>query len=173
VSEFYVLDANTFIQPKRRFYPFDICPGYWKSLAWHQQAGRVVSIDRVYHELERGADELSVWARDVFTAANFKSTQSSEVARHFGDMLEWVRAQPHFLPQARQEFASAEVADGWIAAFAKSNPEAVVVTLEEFNSERRRRVPLPNVCTAFDLEWITPFEMLKRLAVALDWSPPP
>ena len=32
----FVLDANAFIQAKRRFYPFDVCPGYWGALVWHQ-----------------------------------------------------------------------------------------------------------------------------------------
>jgi hypothetical protein len=39
----YVLDANTFIQAKRRFYAFDICPRYWASLVWHQRQGNLCS----------------------------------------------------------------------------------------------------------------------------------
>ena len=30
--EKFVLDANVFIQAKRRFYAFDFCPGYWDML---------------------------------------------------------------------------------------------------------------------------------------------
>jgi hypothetical protein len=29
-----------------------------------------------------------------------------------------------------------------------------------------------NVCHAFDVECISPFEMLRRLGVQLDWIPP-
>jgi hypothetical protein len=47
-----------------------------------------------------------------------------------------------------------------------------VVTLEEYSPDAQKRVPLPNVCRAFDLEWITPFEMLRRLGVRLDWEGP-
>jgi hypothetical protein len=63
------------------------------------------------------------------------------------------------------------VADGWLAAFAKANSH-VVVTLEEYDPLIRKKVPLPNVCRAFDVEWITPFEMLRRLNVQLDWESP-
>jgi len=33
------------------------------------------------------------------------------------------------------------------------------------------RVPLVNVCRAFDLGTITPFQLLRRLDVKLDWQP--
>ena len=47
IPDRYVLDANVFIQAKRKFYGFDFCPGYWSTLIWHQEQGRVCSIDKV------------------------------------------------------------------------------------------------------------------------------
>lgn len=58
LNESYVLDSNVFIQAKRRFYPFDVAPGYWDALRWHRLQGRVSTIDKVKGELERGADNL-------------------------------------------------------------------------------------------------------------------
>ena len=74
------------------------------------------------------------------------------------------------LTPAKDQFQ--QVADGWLAAYAKANGY-VVVTLEEFDPMIRKKVPLPNLCRAFDLECITPFEMLRRLIVQLSWQPPP
>ena len=54
----YLLDANVFIEAKRRYYAFDLCPGYWECLVWHHRAASIQSVDRVKVELERGADEL-------------------------------------------------------------------------------------------------------------------
>ena len=56
--EKYLLDANVFIQAKRTYYPFDICPGFWDALCWHQAKGVVFSIDKVWGELEKGGDEI-------------------------------------------------------------------------------------------------------------------
>ena len=53
------------------------------------------------------------------------------------------------------------LADGWLAAYAKTH-DCAVVTLEDFDPVIRKKVPLPNVCRAFDVEPITPFEMLRR-----------
>jgi len=160
-AENYVLDANAFIQAKRRFYGLDFCPGYWQALVWYQRRERLCSIDRVRDELLRGGDDLSEWVRDQFGNAAFAATSTSEVADVFRQMLEWVMAQAQFLDPAKDGFQ--HVADGWLAAFAKA---------EEFDPVARKKVPLPNVCRAFDVEVITPFEMLRRLNVKLKWQPP-
>lgn len=166
-EENYVLDANAFIQARRRFYPFDICPGYWEGLRWFRASGRLCSIDKVRDELERGGDDLWNWARDVFDESGCESSIIG--ASEFADMAAWVQSNVQFTQAAKSEFMA--VADGWLAAYAKSSGK-VIVTLEEPSPEAKRRVPLVNVCRAFGVQAITPFEMLRRLEVRLSWSPP-
>ncbi len=166
----YVLDANAFIQAKRKFYGLDFCPGYWRTLIWHQQQGRVCSIDRVRDEIMRGADDLAEWVDQQFGSAAFADTATTAVAGVYAQMLAWVMAQPHFHDSARAEFQ--QVADGWLVAYAKAN-QCIVVTLEDYDPLRRNKVPLVNVCRAFDVEPITPFELLRRLEIKLDWQPAP
>jgi hypothetical protein len=167
--EKYALDANAFIQAKRRFYGFEFCPGYWRALIWHQQRGRLSSIDKVRDELLRGGDDLTQWVKREFGDQAFASTAVPEVMAAYGQMLAWVMAQSQFMETAKAEFQ--QVADGWLVAYAKVNGY-VVVTLEEFDPVIRKKVPLPNVCRAFDVEWITPFDMLRRLGVKLNWQSP-
>lgn len=168
-AERYALDANAFIQAKRRFYGLDFCPGYWSALVWHYSRGKLCSIDHIREELERGGDDLWRWAEASLGEQAFADTSDAAVMDAYRQMLTWVMAQPQYLDSAKDEYQS--VADGWLAAFAMATG-CVVVTLEERDPVVRKRVPLPNVCHAFDVEWITPFEMLRRLDVKLDWSPP-
>jgi predicted nucleic acid-binding protein len=165
----YVLDANAFIQAKRKFYGLDFCPGYWATLIWHQQQGRLCSIDKVQDEILRGADDRAAWVEQQFGAAAFADTPTPEVAAVYSQMLTWVMAQQHFHESARLEFQ--QVADGWLAAYAKVSG-CILVTLEEYDPLRRNKVPLVNVCRAFDVETITPFDLLRRLDVKLDWQSP-
>jgi hypothetical protein len=58
----YLLDANSFIQPAKEYYQFDLAPSFWKALCVHAENGRVVSIDKVKAEIERGKDNLTEWA---------------------------------------------------------------------------------------------------------------
>lgn len=57
------------------------------------------------------------------------------------------------------------------AAYAKATGR-VLVTLEEHKPDAKSKVPLVNVCRAFNVETITPFEMLRRLDIRLTWQPP-
>jgi hypothetical protein len=59
----YVLDANVLIEAHKRYYAFDICPGYWSALVDRHNGGQVSSIDRVRDELLDQSDALSDWAR--------------------------------------------------------------------------------------------------------------
>jgi hypothetical protein len=157
----YVLDANVFIEAARRYYAFDLAPRFWESLAHHAASGRVRSIDRVKQELERGKDELAQWVDDNFTNA-LASTDEPDVIQSFSEIMTWVQAQNQFSPAAKADFANG--ADGWLVAYARAKG-CVVVTQEVPAPDARRKVPIPNVCQAFDVPFVNTFEMLRALGV--------
>lgn len=156
----YVLDSNVFIQAKNQYYGFSICPGYWKSLLVAHPSKRIVSIDRVLAELEDEGDELTEWATNEAPNTFFKQTEDKKVIDVFQEMVEWVYSTPQFMPSARTEFAS--VADGWILAYAKAN-KLTLVTHEEYSPQAKRRVPMPNVCVEFNIDYVNTFSMLEDL----------
>jgi hypothetical protein len=163
----YVLDTNVFVQAHRRHYAFEICPGFWDCLIHHHQAGRIISIDRVRAEILAG-DALETWAKDSAPAALFASTAERTITNNYPAMVGWVQAEAQFKAEAKSEFA--QVADGWICAYAKAHSQHVVVTHEELSPDAKKRVPLPNVCTQFGVDYVEPFEMLKQLRVQFKWS---
>lgn len=167
-AEIYLLDTNAFIEPSKKFYPFDGCPGYWDALKWHRHKGVVLSLDKVSEELEKLEDDLSSWTKTHFGKTGFAVTTGPDVIGIYGKMSEWV-AKGQYSPAAMSEFLG--VADGWLAAYAKAK-DCIVVTLEKSRPETRRKVPLPDLCHAFDVASITPYEMLRRLGVKFSWQPP-
>jgi hypothetical protein len=58
----YLLDANVFIEAKRRHYGMDFCPAFWEWLIEQNETGRVFSIEKVGDELRASRDELTEWA---------------------------------------------------------------------------------------------------------------
>jgi len=160
-STTYVLDADVFIEAARRYYAFDIAPKFWESLVHHASNGRIQSIDRVKREIERGKDELATWATSQFSYA-FASTDEEDVTESYTEVMGWVQAQDQFLDAAKADFAAG--ADGWLVAYAKSKGY-IVVTHEVLNPNIRRKVPIPNVCEAFGVNYHDTFEMLRQLGV--------
>jgi hypothetical protein len=165
----HVLDTSVFTQANRLYYPFDVCPGFWDCLLHHGHSNRLVSIDRVHNEIRAGNDELKAWAAKPALRAFFAPTSEPAVVARFGEMMQWAQAQPQFMPAAKAEFA--KVADGWVVAYAKAHG-LTVVAQEEYAGEARKRVPLPNVCRAFDVPSVNTYDMLRALGIRFIWMPP-
>lgn len=159
----YVLDANVFIEAARRYYAFDLAPGFWHAVADYAAKGRVRSIDRVEQELMRGNDELAEWAMGEFHNW-FAPTDQGNVIDAYRKIMIWLQHQQQYSNSAIADFASG--ADGWLIAYAKVN-RCIVVTHERYDSSVRRKVPIPNVCMAFSVSTIDTFAMLRALGVRL------
>ena len=108
------------------------------------------------------SDQLSDWVRNRAPDTFFKGTADKAVTDAFRDMVNWVQSESQFTSEAKAEFSS--VADGWVVAYASANG-LVVVTHEEYAPDARKKVPIPNVCLEFDVEYCNTFDMLRDLKV--------
>lgn len=158
----YLLDANIFLDAMKRYYAFDLCPGFWAALVEQHASGRVFSIDRVRDELDQVDDQLRQWMTTVMPASHFAASDDEATIDWFTKMMAWVQAQAQFSSQAKAEFAG--VADGWLIAYAKAH-DLVVVTHEVHAPDAKRKVPMPNVCKAFGVTSQNSFDMLRSLKV--------
>ena len=66
----FVLDANVFIQAYRRYYAFDICPGFW-NVVLEFGPHYLISIDKVKDELFEGNDDLKQWVETNIVDTHF------------------------------------------------------------------------------------------------------
>ena len=162
--ERYVLDANVFIEAHKRYYAFDICPGYWAALLNHHHGGRLCSIDRVRDELVGQGDALSSWSQGL-PDSFFVQSGDPAVGVLFANVITWVQAQAQYLQAAKAAFAAG--ADGWLIAYAKVQ-NLIVVTDEIPNAGIKRRVPIPNVCDAFGVDYLGTFNLLRALGVSFN-----
>lgn len=157
----YVLDANVFIEASRRYYAFDIVPVFWNTLIRFSADRRISSIDRVQHELGRGNDTLANWSEQEFNNA-FLSTDEESIIESYETIINWVQDQQQFTDAAKEQFAT--VSDGWLIAFAMVNRNTIV-THEVLDTNIQRKVPIPNICRAFNMRFIDTFQMLRELGV--------
>lgn len=161
----YLLDANIFIEAYGRYYSFDIAPAFWSSLKQNAETNQIVSIDRIYDEINNynDDDELKTWVNSEFRDW-FISTDNENVFDAYKEIIEWAMRQTQFTESAKAEFAS--VADSWLIACAKAH-DFIIVTHEVYDENIRRKIPIPNVCQAFSINYINTFEMLRRLNITL------
>ncbi|QIL70792.1 DUF4411 family protein [Diaphorobacter sp. HDW4B] len=155
----YLLDANTLIEAKNRYYQMNFCPGFWAWLARSKMSGHIGSVESIGAELRRGSDELAIWAKqesDFFLPESDEDTQTSfaEIAGHVATKA------GHMKAGALDEFLSC--ADPWLIAKARVLRFAVV-THERLNTESRRKFLIPNICQHYGVECINTFDLLNRL----------
>lgn len=159
----FVLDTNIFVEAYKRYYSFDIAPAFWRALEQNAESGNLISIDRVYEEINKGQDndQLKIWANNSFKGF-FASTDCTDVFTAYAEVINWAVRQPQYVDAAKTEFAS--VADSWLIALAKAY-NYIIVTHEEYKPDVKKRILIPNVCRAFNIPYINTFEMLRRLNV--------
>lgn len=158
----YLLDTNILVEAHKRYYGFDLCPGFWKALVRQHGINRIFSIDRVKDEIAQGKDKLAKWTQHRVPNTFFKKTDGGATIEQFSKMVAWVYGESQYKPEAKAEFAT--VADGWLIACAKAEG-LVVVTEEIYNHNIQKKVPIPNVCHQFRVESINTFEMLRDLKI--------
>lgn len=156
----FLLDANVLIAAHRAYYAFDLCPGFWESLKEGFKAGRIFSTRRVRAELERSEDALAKWVSNDVPAGFFLEDSGAEIVSEYGPMMTWV-VSTGFSPAAMAKFATD--ADGWLVATSKQHGFCLV-TLEIRRDGSKARVPIPNVCEVFGVNYCNTFEMLRELS---------
>lgn len=164
----FVLDTNVFIEAHRRYYAFDLVPGFWDALVECARHGAIKSIDRVEDELKRGGetgkhDALALWAHE-HAEDIFMTTDDAVVVAAYAEIVDWVQGQSQYMDAAKEDFAAG--ADGWAIAFAKATGRTVV-TLEASSPLSRSRVKIPDVCRGVHVSYVDTFEMLRQLDVKL------
>jgi hypothetical protein len=161
----YVLDSDVFMTAARSYYAFDLVPAFWYALLGNAINGRLLSIDRVKAEIDKGNDRLKQWANNDFHRW-FVSTNVGSVLQHYRAIMQWAVAQHHFTDAAKDEFADVTNADPWLVAYAKAT-NRTVVTNEKYDPNIRRRIKIPNVCEAFAVKYVDTFQMLRALGIRL------
>jgi hypothetical protein len=163
----FLLDSNVFIEAHRRYYAFNICPGFWDCLHHHNSEASIFSIDRVREEIKKNKDELATWITYTISGSMFYTTDDTTTIQHFASLMKWVTGSQQFKPVAKSEFAT--IADGWLVASAKAHGYTIV-THEVYNEHTTKKVPIPNLCRAFDVKCIDTFDMLRQLSARFNWQ---
>jgi hypothetical protein len=158
----YILNTNVFLEPFKRFYPMDFCPGYWDWLDECVQGSNVRSIRFVYEEMKDAGDELSNWAKRHENSGFFMSEDATDIQAANQVVVQHIQrttTRLGFRRTALADFLSG--ADPWLIAAAHARG-GTVVTLEENNPDRRSKVLIPVVCDELRIPCVTPYQWLRR-----------
>lgn len=158
----FLLDTNVFIDASRRYYSPSIAPTFWTWLGEQHEQGRIASIRKVQDELDDGkTGHLKQWAASLPPSFWIKpdTTTQPSLAR----LATWVRdPSRQYLQAARDEFL--RVADYLLVAQAHALG-GTVVTFEQPAPQSRKRVMIPDACSAMSVAYREPFSVYRDLGL--------
>ena len=158
----YLLDTDVLVDAHRRYYAFDICPGFWDWLEQKHEMRFIASIKAVYDELLRSEDRLTVWARKMNTRGFFIRNDDEATVGNIKKLSDWA-ANAQFTDEALDKFYAS--ADLPLVAHAKAH-DFVVVTRETYEENIKREVKIPNACKYIGVEYADTFQLLEKIGDA-------
>lgn len=118
----------------------------------------MASISSVYEELIEQNDELAGWVKKRKT--HFLPVSSEQIQDQFGVVAEHVSGLEGKKAEHIADFL--DKADPWLVATAFLNG-ATVVTHEVPVPENSGKVKIPNICGAFEVPYLTTYQLLNTL----------
>lgn len=160
----YLIDANIFITASRTYYDFDFGNNFWDFLVDQGNKKNIASIDKVLKELKKVDDKLKEWVTKDFLNY-FIDTTTDNVLEKYAILMQWADKQTNqYTQNAIDEFMKENNADTWLISLALTDIDKyVIVTFEKENNQIKRKIPIPNVCKAFNIKYRDLFQMLKKL----------
>jgi hypothetical protein len=161
----YVLDTNIFIQAHRVSYPLDVAKSFWNLIHTLASDGKIITIDKVKAEIDNNDDELSEWIDSNLPEEFFKPSDTEKVLAEYALMAPWAESRSdHYQRGAIDEFLDFDNADAWLVSYCKATGDTLV-TQETSNPGRKNRIPIPQACQHFDVNYCNMIEMFRSLRV--------
>ncbi len=156
----YLLDANVFIQAKNLHYGMDFCPAFWEFIDQETSKTTAGSISFVYEELVHGNDTLADWIQEKEDTANFLSCDDEETQLKYIEIVNYVNSNGFGQANIERFLAGA---DPWLIAKASVMGATLVTHEVKAVGSNIRKVKIPNICEAFGVAYINPFDMIRNL----------
>lgn len=147
----YCFDTNAFIEPWNKHYRMSLTPHYWGKIDNLINDGRIFCPVEVFDEITKTQDDsLATWV---------KARKDKLIHPITIPLQHQVREILNKFPKLINVKKNQSMADPWVIAHAIVE-NAIVVTKEAMGANTD--IKIPNVCVAYNLEYIDEFELAER-----------
>lgn len=152
----YWIDSNVFINAANNHYGMQFCPAFWEWITQAHFNGYLKSVSSVKDEINERESDVKEWTNNLPTS--FFVPNDTAALQAYIEITRWV-ANRDCYQSAKDEFLAK--ADPRLIAQAMAHG-GTVVTHEIPAPKAKRTIKIPDVCDYFQVDWIEPFEMLRR-----------
>lgn len=168
--EKFLIDSNSFMTPYRLYYAPDLVPSFWTKLSKCAKSGKLILLDMVKNEIDKGQDDLADWLKvqSEFIICNHKSI---EIIKKYQEVLQYIQTCGLYKEQALHTWAQGNVADPWLIAAAAVN-DYIIITSEVPSGGLSKNTPnknakIPDVARAFGVKTNNLYYMMRQLKIII------
>lgn len=170
-EKIFLVDSNSFVTPYRFYYAFDLIPAYWKAISKYIASGRIVVLDIVKTEIDKGKDDLSEWLAALENLTIIPHVNEVTVKK-YQDVIQYIQECGLYRESALEIWAQKDVADPWLIASSVAN-DYVLVTEEKPSGGLSKKNPnryakIPDVAKHFGIEIMDVYGMMRELSIVIN-----
>jgi len=167
----YLIDTNSLITPKNTYYPLDLAPRFWESMAEKIQEGSIAILDLVKKEIlkPKDKDDLALWMVEL-DIGQYVNHKQQEIVLKYAEILQYLQKDPSYSEKALRAWADEAIADPWLIAAAAIHGFTIVTfeTRIHLNTGSPCGTPkIPNVAEKFHVKTTDLFHMIRELGIKL------
>ncbi len=168
--EEFLMDSNSFMAPYRQYYAFDLIPTYWEEISKCTNSGRLVLLDMVKAEIDKGEDDLADWIsrQERFVIC---SHISPEIIGKYQEVLQYIQTCGLYKEQALQTWDIGDVADPWLIAAAAVNGYTIITAEVPSGGlsikTPNRKAKIPDVAKKFGVRTDNLYYMMRQFEIKI------
>jgi hypothetical protein len=108
----YLIDTNSLITPKATYYPLDLAPTFWESMAEKIQDGSIAILDLVRKEILKptNKDDLALWMSNL-EIGRYIDHKQKEIVIKYAEVLQFLQENACYSEKALRAWAEESIAD--------------------------------------------------------------
>jgi hypothetical protein len=167
----YLIDTNSLITPKATYYPLDLAPTFWASMAEKIQDGSIAILDLVKKEILKPTyqDDLALWMSNL-EIGRYVDHRLHEIVLTYAKVLQSIQVDPCYSEKALRAWAEESIADPWLIAVAAAY-DFTIVTFEKYVNINAGNpsgtAKIPNIAEKFQVRTTDLFHMIRDLGIKL------
>ncbi|MEC9024785.1 MAG: DUF4411 family protein [Pseudomonadota bacterium] len=166
------MDANTFIEAKELYYPFDIVPEYWDWLVYQGSLQNLKVPVEIYTEInganqdKKYHDELAKWARTEDVKSNLMLDEELDYG-----LVNTVITQGYVASPTEADLLKMG-RDPFLIAYALTDPQNITVVTTEASKPTKKGANrhVPDVCKHFGVQCCNTFSLVRSLGFSTNWK---
>lgn len=166
-KENFLIDSNTLMTASRQYYAQDIVPGFWAVLENKLTTGKIVLLDMVKAEIDKGEDALKHWLDEHTDNLIICNHYDEKIISKYGEVIQYIQECGFYNDVGLDSWAQSSVADPWLIAVAAAK-DYTIITFEQRSGNlsiknKSKKVKIPDVADHFNVRVENLYYMMRQM----------